>query len=61
MSLIYLIDGYNVIHRIPALVDKDLETSRDHLIRLIEIHRPQGSLQNSVTVIFDSSSGAEAP
>ena len=60
MSLVYLLDGYNIIHRIPLLAEKDLEDSRDHLIRMIEVHRPQGSFNNSVTIVFDSQSGGGA-
>ena len=54
MSIHYLLDGYNVIHRMPsALRQKTLEEQRRTLIDFIERHRPQGSLNNSVTVVFD--------
>ena len=53
MSLSYLLDGYNIIPALPALDLKRLEEAREGLIRLIEIHRPQGSLSNKVTIVFD--------
>lgn len=34
-----------------------LEEQRQQLIRAIEIHRPQGSLRNKVTVVFDGKHG----
>lgn len=54
MSIHYLLDGYNIIHRMPsALRQKTLEEQRRTLIDFIERHRPQGSLNNQVTVVFD--------
>jgi predicted RNA-binding protein with PIN domain len=48
------LDGYNVIHRIPAALDQaKLEERRWYLIRFIEQQRPQGSRNNRVTVVFD--------
>ena len=57
MSLNYLLDGYNIIHRLPVLTQKNLEDARNDLIRFIEIHRPQGSSNNSVTIVFDGQPG----
>ena len=57
MSLNYLLDGYNIIKHIPRLAQKRLEDSRESLIRLIETYRPQGSPQNSVTIVFDGQEG----
>ncbi len=53
MSVHYLIDGYNVILRIPKFSKKSLEESRDSFVRFLEVHKPQGSLRNCVTVVFD--------
>lgn len=58
MSRHFLVDGYNVIHKVPELVPqagKLLEDSRDGLIRFIVEQRPHGSLRNSITVVFDGS------
>ena len=57
MSLHYLLDGYNIIKQEPDLVLKKLEDAREKLLSLIEIYRPQGSIRNRVTVIFDGKSG----
>jgi len=40
-----------------VLAPKKLEDARDDLIRFIEIHRPQGSLNNTVTIVFDGQAG----
>jgi predicted RNA-binding protein with PIN domain len=55
MSLHLLIDGYNVIRKIPCLAASSLEAEREALVRFIEERRPQGSSRNSVTVVFDGS------
>jgi predicted RNA-binding protein with PIN domain len=56
MSIHYLLDGYNVIHQIPsALNQAKLEDRRYSLVRFIEQHRPQGSVNNPVTIVFDGS------
>ncbi|MDP2653028.1 MAG: NYN domain-containing protein [Candidatus Omnitrophota bacterium] len=57
MALHYLLDGYNVIHKVPALVSAKLEDAREGLVRLVETHRPQGSVNNRVTVVFDGQPG----
>jgi len=53
MSLHYLLDGYNILKQIPALNDLSLEDGRRGLMRWIETARPQGSVKNTVTVVFD--------
>ena len=53
MSLHYLLDGYNIIHQMPLSARKKLEDHRQHLIQWIESCRPQGSLRNAVTIVFD--------
>ncbi|HOW35699.1 MAG TPA: NYN domain-containing protein [Candidatus Omnitrophota bacterium] len=57
MSLQYILDGYNIIKQIPPLKLKKLRDGRDSLVSLIEIYRPQGSIKNSVTIVFDGQSG----
>ena len=53
MSLHYLLDGYNILKQIPALNDLPLEDGRRGLLRWIETQRPQGSVNNTLTVVFD--------
>lgn len=58
MSRHFLIDGYNVLHKMPELVPqagKSLADSRDGLVRFILDRRPHGSLRNVITVVFDGS------
>jgi predicted RNA-binding protein with PIN domain len=57
MSLHFLIDGYNLIKRNPALASKSLEDGRQAFISLVERNRPQGSPSNQVTVVFDGKPG----
>lgn len=57
MSLQYLLDGYNIIQQSPVLSERKLKDGREKLVRLIEAHRPQGSCNNSVTIVFDGRSG----
>jgi len=59
MSLHYLLDGYNISNQLPVKALDNLEDQRRNLVRLIENTRPQGSLRNKVTVIFDGVSGYE--
>lgn len=40
----------------PLSVDKKLEDQRQQLIQWIESHTPQGSLRNTVTIVFDGRS-----
>jgi predicted RNA-binding protein with PIN domain len=53
MSLHYLLDGYNIVKQVPAFRDLPLEEGRRGLLRWIDISRPQGSVNNLVTVVFD--------
>ena len=53
MSLHYLVDGYNIVKQAPALADQRLEDGRAGLLRWIDAHRPHGSANNRVTVVFD--------
>ena len=57
MSLHYLLDGYNVLKKTPSLAGKKLEDGRREFIRLIQVHRPQGSANNKITVVFDGQLG----
>lgn len=57
MALHYILDGYNVIYKIPSLAAGTLEERREGLIRILEIQNPQGSIRNSVTIVFDGRSG----
>jgi predicted RNA-binding protein with PIN domain len=61
MSVQYLLDGYNIIHQLPVLARKDFDEARAAFVRLIEIHRPQGSVKNSINLIFDGKPGLAPP
>jgi len=50
------VDGYNVVKQAPVLADQPLREGRDTLLRWIDAQRPQGSVNNRVTVVFDGSS-----
>ena len=50
MSIHYLLDGYNVIHQMPSVLNlAKLEDRRRRLIRFMEQNTPQGSPNNRVT------------
>ena len=57
MSLHFLLDGYNIIHKMPFNQLDSLEDQRNRLIRWVETQNPQGSRNNRVTIIFDGQSG----
>lgn len=57
MSLHFVIDGYNLIKQTPALNKDNLEDSRVALIKFLNIHQPQGSGNNQVTIVFDGKEG----
>jgi predicted RNA-binding protein with PIN domain len=61
MSVHYIIDGYNVIKQVPYLTEKKLQEGRDNFIRFLETARPQGSVNNEVTVVFDGYSQVYSP
>lgn len=49
--LLYIIDGFNVIHKVPSL-KKSASPHRD-LIQYIKTHKLAGSLNNKVVIFFD--------
>ena len=53
MSLHYILDGYNIAHKITSLQTGSIQQSRDRLLRYIRTKHPQGSIKNKVTVVFD--------
>lgn len=53
MSLHFLLDGYNILKQDPAFRDLPLEEGRKGFLRWIVHSRPQGSVNNQVTVVFD--------
>lgn len=57
MSLQYILDGYNVIKCVEEMADCSLDQGRDMLLRTLAHDRPQGSLRNQVTVVFDGKDG----
>ena len=51
-----LIDGYNLIHTIPTIaeeLDRDLESSRNSLVRLLHSYRSSKNDIYPITVVFD--------
>ncbi len=54
MSLTYIVDGYNLIKRTPRFDRDELRTARAELFSYLESYRPQGSLKNTLVVVFDS-------
>ncbi len=53
MSLHFLLDGYNILKQMAPLRDLPLEDGRRGLLTWIADSRPQGSVNNQVTVVFD--------
>ncbi|OGS26505.1 MAG: hypothetical protein A2297_01980 [Elusimicrobia bacterium RIFOXYB2_FULL_48_7] len=49
----YIIDGYNVVKQLPELMDRKLQEGREELIKILKFTRPQGSMRNKVTIVFD--------
>ncbi|MDE1920185.1 MAG: NYN domain-containing protein [Candidatus Omnitrophica bacterium] len=56
MSLHYLLDGYNILKQVPDFDKLPLEEGRRALLKWIDTARPQGSVNNKVTVVFDGHS-----
>lgn len=57
MSLHFIIDGYNLIKQTAALNKVNLKDSREALIRFITVSAPQGSKNNTITIVFDGWQG----
>ena len=57
MSLHYLLDGYNIIHKIQGLAERELDDQRMGLVHFVETRRPQGSWRNKVIIVFDGQPG----
>ncbi len=55
MSLVYIVDGYNVIKSSPLFMDKELRDARSVFFSYLELHRPQGAQANKLIVVFDGS------
>ncbi len=53
MSLLYIIDGYNLIHHPKFTPPKLSPDPRTALIDFILIHKLTGSVKNKATVVFD--------
>jgi len=49
--LLYIIDGFNLVHKIPSVKNSDIPQLE--LVRYIKNHRLTGSRNNKVVVIFD--------
>jgi len=61
MSVHYIVDGYNVLKQLPDLEKRPLKNGRWGLIHYFEIYRPQGSIKNKVTIVFDGRSEVKLP
>ncbi|MCB4792438.1 MAG: NYN domain-containing protein [Elusimicrobia bacterium] len=61
MSIAYILDGYNIIKsdNTGKLNTGSLEQQRNSLIEFITKARPQGSLNNKITIVFDGLSSNE--
>ncbi len=57
MSLHFIIDGYNVIKKGSFFERDSISDSRALLIHFIKVYRPQGSLNNKISVFFDGRPG----
>jgi len=57
----YIIDGYNIVKQLPQFIGKKLKEGRDYLIKFLKEKRPQGSIKNKVTVVFDGHSDIFSP
>lgn len=52
----FVLDGYNILMRLPELFKRSsvsFEASREGLVNFLSRYRPQGSVKNRVTVVFD--------
>lgn len=57
----YLIDGYNLIHKIEKLRGRRLRSQRDGLVRLLEMAQAQNRQLKDLTVVFDGQAQVVAP
>lgn len=55
MSLFFIVDGYNAINRSQRFSGLTLRQSRERFLSFLETRRPQGSVRNRLTVVFDGS------
>ncbi|MDI6840659.1 MAG: NYN domain-containing protein [bacterium] len=66
MAIHYILDGYNILHALLHKMPyfrgnsvKNLQKSRGKLVSYIRTKKPQGSLKNRVTVVFDGNPGLD--
>ena len=55
MSLFYIVDGYNVIHRSGLFKNKRLREQREAFLAFLDHNKPFGSARNRVVIVFDGS------
>lgn len=55
MSLLYIVDGYNVINRSSLFKNKSLKEARNNFFSYLEHDRPHGSFRNRLIIVFDGS------
>jgi len=59
MSLYYVIDGYNLMHKIAELEGLSLQQARENLLEIVKVNNLCG--KNKVTVVFDGREDVVAP
>jgi len=57
----YIIDGYNLVHKIQRLQGKKLRTQREALIVILELAQLTNRCLKDLTVVFDGQHGVLAP
>jgi predicted RNA-binding protein with PIN domain len=57
----YIIDGYNVIHKVPELRSGQLRSQREGLVRFLEAAGARNRQLKDITVVFDGKSDVVAP
>jgi len=56
MALRYIIDGYNVVKRVPAWSNLELQEARESFLKFIQTNKLTGSPRNKIIVVFDANS-----
>lgn len=61
MSLVYFIDGYNLIWSADNFGGGKLQDQRERLLKFLEVARPGGSERNEMWVVFDGQEDVDSP
>ena len=57
----YIIDGYNVVHKIAQLKGKELRSQREGLIAILELAQCSNKRLRNLTLVFDAKCVVVAP